>query len=125
MQVNWIDLWGPTFTCPTMEHVGVVGDGGKWLCAVDKLLQRCVPTSLPASPQAPLLPPSWLPGPRVAPSEHPSAQLYQHGSTPRAGDDTSTVSRAQISRNRHKVARACHSVSIAVHAGVLAAPPWP
>lgn len=38
---NWIDVWGPTYICPTMEHWGTVGDGGKWLCGVQTMLQRC------------------------------------------------------------------------------------
>lgn len=43
MQINYIDAWGPTFTCPTMEHIGVIGDGGKWVCGVNEFLQRCAP----------------------------------------------------------------------------------
>ena len=41
VQNNWSDVWGPTYTCPNIEHVGEVGDGGKWTCGVDQLLQRC------------------------------------------------------------------------------------
>jgi hypothetical protein len=40
LQSNWSDLWGPTFTCPTLTHVGELGDGGKWVCGVNQMLQR-------------------------------------------------------------------------------------
>lgn len=39
-EFNWVDVWGPTYTCPTMEHFGTIGDGGKWVCGVDTMLQR-------------------------------------------------------------------------------------
>lgn len=38
---NWVDVWGPTYVCPTMEHFGTIGDGGKWVCGVETMLQRC------------------------------------------------------------------------------------
>jgi hypothetical protein len=40
-EFNWVDVWGPTYVCPTMEHVGTIGDGGKWVCGVETMLQRC------------------------------------------------------------------------------------
>jgi hypothetical protein len=43
VQVNWIDIWGPTYTCQNIEHLGIVGDGGKWTCGVHTMLQRCAP----------------------------------------------------------------------------------
>lgn len=39
-EFNWVDVWGPTYICPTMEHFGTVGDGGKWVCGVETMLQR-------------------------------------------------------------------------------------
>lgn len=45
--MNWADLWGPTYPCPTLEHIGEVGDGGKWICGVKTLLQRSAPFSHP------------------------------------------------------------------------------
>lgn len=45
VQHNWSDVWGPTYACPMLEHIGEVGDGGKWVCGVDQLLQRCAAQS--------------------------------------------------------------------------------
>jgi len=37
------DWFSPDYNCPTMERVGRVGDGGKWICDVDILTDRkCV-----------------------------------------------------------------------------------
>jgi len=34
------DWFSPDFNCPTMERIGHVGDGGKWVCGVDILKER-------------------------------------------------------------------------------------
>lgn len=36
-------MWGPMYHCPALEHVGTIGDSGKWVCGVQTLLQRCAP----------------------------------------------------------------------------------
>jgi len=34
------DWFSPDYNCPTMERIGRVGDGGKWICGVDVLKER-------------------------------------------------------------------------------------
>lgn len=34
------DWFSPDYNCPTMERIGRVGDGGKWICGVDVLRER-------------------------------------------------------------------------------------
>lgn len=34
------DWFSPDYNCPTMERIGRVGDGGKWICGVDVLRAR-------------------------------------------------------------------------------------
>lgn len=37
------DWFSPDYNCPTMERIGRVGDGGKWICGVEVLKERkCV-----------------------------------------------------------------------------------
>lgn len=50
VQNNWSDLWGPMWSCPLLQHDGSLGDGGKWLCGVNQLLQRCAVTSTTLQP---------------------------------------------------------------------------
>jgi len=40
--INVWDLFVPTVTCPDLERVGPVGDGGKWVCALDSLSNQPV-----------------------------------------------------------------------------------
>lgn len=34
------DWFSPDYVCPTMERVGILGDGGKWICGMDVLQHR-------------------------------------------------------------------------------------
>ena len=55
--VNIWDLFPPPLSCPDIERVGNVGDGGKWVCGLDHL--------------STLSPPSW--------SASPSCVIYSYG----------------------------------------------
>ena len=41
--INVWDLFVPTVTCPDLERVGPVGDGGKWVCGLDSLSNQPPP----------------------------------------------------------------------------------
>lgn len=41
------DWFNPDYVCPTMERVGRLGDGGKWMCGLETLRQRPVAAHRP------------------------------------------------------------------------------
>jgi Methyltransferase domain len=56
--VNTGDFFIPAFQCPHhVERIGVLGDGGKWVCGVERIAkqEKCVIYSFGAVPSLPLL----------------------------------------------------------------------